>query len=97
MRQLLVEADQVVDINVAVVLLEERIFPQLISAFELALAQSMVARQLERIPIDEVVVKAEVENESFQLRLKLQSSIRGIAKAWLIHMSRVDRLTIHCD
>lgn len=47
------------------------------------------------LPVDKVVVKAEIQDECFQLGLQLQSGVVDIAKVGLVHASRIYRLTIH--
>ncbi len=47
------------------------------------------------VPIDEVVVEAEVENKSLELSLDLFSGITCFRNARLIHVRRIYRLCIH--
>lgn len=47
------------------------------------------------LPVDEVVVKAEIQDECFQLGLQLQPGVVDIAKVGLVHPSGIHRLTIH--
>lgn len=47
------------------------------------------------LPIDKVVVEAEIQDECFQLGLQLQPGVVDIAKVGLVHASRIHRLAIH--
>lgn len=47
------------------------------------------------LPIDKVIVEAEIQDECFQLGLQLQPGVVDIAKVGLVHPSRIHRLTIH--
>lgn len=97
MRQLLIVVDQIGYVDIAVVLLEQSIFLELIpiQAVRRCAAKYVPAAGS---PVDIVVVVPEVEDKVLQLGLYLDPGILVLAKAWLINVSRVHRLAIHvCD
>jgi hypothetical protein len=70
--QLFVERDKVANVNVAIVLLEENVFADLISDKTLAIASKLHG---EDRPVNEGIVQTELQNELLQLRLNLPTSI----------------------
>lgn len=49
------------------------------------------------LPVDKVVVEPEVEYESFELCLQLQTRVCLLIEAGLEYVGRIDRLPIHFD
>lgn len=92
MCKLLVEADQVVDVYIAVVFLYKSIFAKLFT-------RSLLAHDLsccdKVIPIDEFAVQTEVKSEGFELCLDLQSRVARFRGARLVYMRRIYRWRIH--
>jgi hypothetical protein len=70
--QLFVERDKVANINVAIVLLEENVFADLISEKTLTIVNKLHG---EDQPVNEGIVQTELQNELLQLRLNLPTSI----------------------
>jgi hypothetical protein len=92
--ELFIEGDEMGDINIAVVLLEKNILPNLISVGQLACHSRKT--QKPKIPIDESIAKLELQDEVLQLRLNLTTGIFIFSIVWRQHAQRVHRLAIHC-
>jgi hypothetical protein len=79
MSQLFVERDKMANINVAIVLLEENVFADLISGKTLAIVNKLHG---EDRPVNEGIVQTELQNELLQLRLNLAASILVVVLGW---------------
>lgn len=72
MRQLFAVVDQVVNVDIAVVLLQKGVFLQLVSVEERsAIARLSECRRRRNQPVGVVVVMSELQNEVLQLSLNL--------------------------
>jgi hypothetical protein len=94
--ELFIERDEMSNIDVAIVLFEENILADLVSA-ELSVAVAVSSRLDRDLPVDEGVVESKLEKKLFQLGLDLATSIFSGVVIWRQHAQRVYRLTIHLE
>lgn len=86
--QLLVVGDQVVNVDVAVILLQKRILFQLVSVSRLMWVLRG-SREIRNAPVNVVVVQSEAEDELFKLLLQLNARVGGVVECGIICARRV--------